>query len=97
MPRHPSQLYEAALEGVLLFTYLQWRFWRTDVARRRPGRIAGEFLVGYALVRMFCEQFREPDADLILGLSRGTFYSLFMIAAGVILILRLPKATVPTP
>lgn len=92
-PRHPSQLYEAALEGALLLAYLQWRFWRTDVAVRQPGRIAGEFLVGYALVRMFCEQFREPDAGLILGLSRGTFYSLFMIAAGTVLILRRSKAT----
>ena len=90
-PRHPSQLYEAALEGALLLAYLQWRFWRTDVATRKPGRIAGEFLVGYALVRMFCEQFREPDASLILGLSRGTFYSIFMILAGLVLILRRPK------
>jgi len=92
-PRHPSQLYEAALEGALLLAFLQWRFWRTDVASRQPGRIAGEFLVGYALVRMFCEQFREPDASLILGLSRGTFYSLFMIVAGLVLILRRPKNT----
>jgi len=89
-PRHPSQLYEAALEGLLLFAYLQWRFWKTDVARTRPGRLAGEFLVGYALVRIFCEIFREPDEgiSLIFGLSRGTFYSLFMIAAGAVLIAR---------
>lgn len=99
MPRHPSQLYEAALEGALLLAYLQWRFWRTDVASRQPGRIAGEFLVGYALARIVCEIFREPDLlsngqpNLILGLSRGTFYSIFMIVAGVFLILRRPKAT----
>jgi phosphatidylglycerol:prolipoprotein diacylglycerol transferase len=89
-PRHPSQLYEAALEGGLLFAYLQWRFWKSDVVRTRPGRLGGEFLVGYALVRIFCEIFREPDegVSLILGLSRGTFYSLFLIAIGAVLILR---------
>ena len=89
-PRHPSQLYEAALEGVLLFAYLQWRFWKSDAVRTRPGRLGGEFLVGYALVRIFCEIFREPDEGiaLIFGLSRGTFYSLFMIAIGAVLILR---------
>jgi len=86
LPRHPSQLYEAATEGLLLFAFAQWRLWKTDVVRREPGRLAGEFLVAYALVRMFCELFREPDAALILGLSRGTFYSIFLIVAGVALV-----------
>lgn len=88
LPRHPSQLYEAALEGALLLAYMQWRFWRSDTVAKRPGQLSGEFLLGYALVRIFCEQFREPDVgiDLILGLSRGTFYSLFMIVAGLVLI-----------
>lgn len=92
-PRHPSQLYEAGLEGALLFAYLQWRFWKSNAVRTRPGRLAGEFLVGYALVRIFCEFFREPDEGItpILGLSRGTFYSLFMIAAGIALIARRGK------
>lgn len=81
-PRHPSQLYEAATEGLILFSYLQWRYLYTD-ARRYPGRIGAEFLILYACFRIFCELFREPDASLILGISRGTFYSLFMIAAGV--------------
>ncbi|HZP60759.1 MAG TPA: prolipoprotein diacylglyceryl transferase [Opitutaceae bacterium] len=92
-PRHPSQLYEAGLEGLLLLTYLQWRFWKTDAARERPGRLSGEFLVGYALVRIFCELFREPDEgiSLIFGLSRGTFYSLFLIVAGAVLIVRRAK------
>lgn len=85
-PRHPSQLYEAATEGLLLFAFAQWRFWKTDVVLRQPGRLAGEFLIGYAFVRMFCEVFREPDAALILGVSRGTFYSFFLIAAGLTLI-----------
>jgi phosphatidylglycerol:prolipoprotein diacylglycerol transferase len=90
-PRHPSQLYEAALEGALLFALMQWRFWRTDVVRARPGRLAGEFLVAYACVRIAGEVFREPDAALILGMSRGTFYSLFLIAFGIFLWLRRPQ------
>jgi phosphatidylglycerol:prolipoprotein diacylglycerol transferase len=85
-PRHPSQLYEAALEGLLLLAFAQWRLWRTDVVARAPGRLAGEFLIGYALVRVVGEAFREPDASLILGVSRGTFYSIFLIAGGVALI-----------
>jgi len=89
VPRHPSQLYEAALEGLFLLAYIQWRWWSTPPPGRpgsRPtGQLAGEFFIAYALVRIFCELFREPDEGitLILGLSRGTFYSFFMIAAGV--------------
>jgi phosphatidylglycerol:prolipoprotein diacylglycerol transferase len=81
-PRHPSQLYEAALEGAVLFAYLQWRYLFTD-ARKYPGRIGAELLMLYACFRIFCEFFREPDAPLLLGISRGMFYSLFMIAGGV--------------
>jgi phosphatidylglycerol---prolipoprotein diacylglyceryl transferase len=88
LPRHPSQLYEAALEGALLFALVQWRFWRTDVVRTQPGRLSGEFLIAYAIVRMIGEVFREPDASLFFGLSRGTFYSIFLIIAGFILIVR---------
>jgi phosphatidylglycerol:prolipoprotein diacylglycerol transferase len=91
LPRHPSQLYEAALEGLVLLAFMQWRFWRSDIVAKRPGRLAGEFLLAYALLRMVGEIFREPDAALILGLSRGTFYSLFLIAAAVPLILRKPS------
>ena len=89
-PRHPSQLYEAGMEGLLLFAFMQWRFWKTDAARLQPGRMAGEFLIAYALVRVVGEIFREPDAGiaLIWGLSRGTFYSIFLIIAGTLLILR---------
>ncbi len=92
LPRHPSQLYAAALEGALLLVYMQWRFWRSDTARIRPGRLSGEYLIGYAIVRMFGEQFREPDASLLLGLSRGTFYSLFLVISGAILIARTTKS-----
>jgi len=88
-PRHPSQLYEAGLEGILLLCFMQWRFWRSNVVRQRPGRLSGEFLLAYAVLRATGEIFREPDAgiNLILGLSRGTFYSIFLLAAGASLIL----------
>lgn len=79
--RHPSQLYAALLEGLILFAFIQWRFWRPS-AVKNPGKTAAEFLIGYGILRIIGEVFREPDASLILGLSRGTFYSLLLIAAG---------------
>jgi phosphatidylglycerol:prolipoprotein diacylglycerol transferase len=84
-PRHPSQIYEALLEGVVLLAYTQWRLWSTD-ALKTPGRLSGEFLALYAIVRIVGEQFREPDAGLIFGMSRGIFYSLFLFAAGLVVI-----------
>jgi len=95
MPRHPSQLYEAGLEGALLLAYMQWRFWRSDIVRLQPGRLCGEFLIGYAIVRAIGERFREPDADLIWGLSRGTFYSIFLLIAGIALIISSQRAKLP--
>ena len=96
-PRHPSQLYEAGLEGGLLLIYLQLRFWRSDVVRTHPGRLSGEFFILYGIVRIFSEQFREPDAgiSLIFGMSRGIFYSTFLIAAGLVLWLRPPTVLSP--
>ena len=85
-PRHPSQFYEALLEGLFLTIYTQWRFWRSPVTRERPGQLAGEFLILYAVVRAVGEIFREPDASLLFGLSRGTFYSLFLVVGGLILV-----------
>jgi phosphatidylglycerol:prolipoprotein diacylglycerol transferase len=82
-PRHPSQLYAAVLEGALLFAYAQWRFCRTSPP---AGQLGGEFLIGYGIVRIVGELFREPDAALIIGLSRGQFYSIFMILAGAAII-----------
>jgi phosphatidylglycerol:prolipoprotein diacylglycerol transferase len=61
MPRHPSQLYEASLEGVLLFLILLVIAFRTD-AFKRPGLVSGLFLIGYAIARSTCELFREPDS-----------------------------------
>jgi len=100
VPRHPSQLYEAALEGALLLACTQACFWRSTFVRRHPGRLTGVFLVGYALVRIFCELFREPDAELILGLSRGTFYSVFMLLAGIawlLVVRRNPPVVIKSP
>lgn len=90
-PRHPSQLYEAALEGLVLWGLTAWRYWRTDVPIRQPGRLTGEFLVAYAILRSLGEVFREPDAPLLLGLSRGTAYSAVMALLGIGLILRSRK------
>ena len=100
LPRHPSQLYEATAEGLIPLLYLQFRFWRCDIARTRPGQLAGEFLALYAIGRIVCEQFREPDrgiAPIVEGLSRGTFYSLFLLAAGGALILWSRRRTRPVP
>jgi phosphatidylglycerol:prolipoprotein diacylglycerol transferase len=93
LPRHPSQLYEAGLEGLVLFAWLQWRAYRSKALIEQPGRLAGEFLIGYALSRMVCELFREPDAGVsfLLGLQRGTFYSLFILAGGAALVLTARK------
>lgn len=82
-PRHPSQLYEALLEGGILFAYVQWRFWKT---RPTIGQISGEFLLAYGVVRIVGEMFREPDASLLFGLSRGQFYSIFLILGGAVVI-----------
>lgn len=82
-PRHPSQLYEALLEGLFLLVYTQIRYRATRL--KNPGQLTAEFIFIYALARIIGEQFRQPDAELIFGLSRGIFYSLFMfpLAAGL--------------
>lgn len=92
-PRHPSQLYEAGLEGLLLLVYMQCRFWmvrgrgprvdRNAPLSARPGHLMGEFLIGYSVARWIGEFFREPDAALILGFSRGSFYSIFLFVTGL--------------
>jgi phosphatidylglycerol:prolipoprotein diacylglycerol transferase len=86
--RHPSQLYEAMTEGLILFAVLWWLTHRMG-ALRRPGVIAGAFLVGYGLARSFCELFREPDAGhwfTIGPFTAGILYSLPMILVGILLI-----------
>ncbi len=78
-PRHPSQIYEALCEGVLLFLIL-WIV-RTKF-RTRNGVLTGLFFICYAILRIFVENFREPDASLILGITRGQFFSIFLIVIG---------------
>jgi len=80
-PRHPSQLYEAALEGLLLFTVLY--FVRTRVKNLANGVLTGLFFIIYAVVRIFGEHFREPDSELVMGITKGQFYSVFMILIGL--------------
>jgi phosphatidylglycerol---prolipoprotein diacylglyceryl transferase len=89
-------LYEAALEGAVLFAVCAWLIYRRD-ALKRPGLIAGVFIAGYGLARSFCELFREPDAEhwATFGLmTAGIMYSLPMIAAGFYLAQR---ARTPRP
>ncbi|CAN7403336.1 prolipoprotein diacylglyceryl transferase [Neorhizobium sp. LjRoot104] len=90
--RHPSQLYEAGLEGIVLVLVLALMIFRFK-ALKVPGTIAGAFVIGYALCRIFVEFFREPDAQLgyLLGtnwLTMGMILSLPMIAAGLWAIVR---------
>jgi phosphatidylglycerol:prolipoprotein diacylglycerol transferase len=84
-PRHPSQLYEAGLEGLLLLAVLSFLFWRTQ-ARYKPGLLLGVFLVGYGCSRFFVEYFREPDVQLGIlpwGLSMGQTLSAPMVFVGL--------------
>jgi len=86
IPRHPSQLYEFALEGIAFFVLL----WLYSAKPRPVGAVSGMFLVGYGVFRSAAEFFREPDDGfmgvLTLGISMGQWLSLPMIVAGVIMI-----------
>ena len=87
LPRHPSQLYQAGLEGFVLFAALWWFARRT----RAPGSLAGFFLVGYGIARFIGEFFRTPDAGIFgqsTVVSMGQWLSLPMIVAGAYLLLR---------
>jgi phosphatidylglycerol:prolipoprotein diacylglycerol transferase len=97
-PRHPSQLYEAVLEGIVLFAILAWMFWKTQ-ARYEPGKLVGAFLFFYGLFRFAVEFIREPDNQLIAftqatGLHMGQWLSLPMIFAGLWLMLTAKKRRV---
>lgn len=90
VPRHPSQLYEAALEGLVLGLVMLWLA-RRPRRSEEAGRLAGVFLAGYGLARFLVEFVREPDAQLgyLLGaLTMGQLLSLPMIAAGLLLVAR---------
>jgi phosphatidylglycerol:prolipoprotein diacylglycerol transferase len=84
LPRHPSQLYEALLEGLVLFVVLTALI--RAGALKRPGFILGAFAFGYGVARTICEQFREPDPQLGFlwgGLTMGTLLSLPLMLAGL--------------
>jgi phosphatidylglycerol:prolipoprotein diacylglycerol transferase len=94
-PRHPSQLYEAGLEGVCLFT-ISLVLDRVFKARLRPGVITGTFLIGYAAARSISELFREPDKQLgflIFGTTMGQLLSIPLLIGGLWLILRAKPVT----
>ena len=87
LPRHPSQLYEAGLEGLLLLAITAFFAWRGGL--RRPGLVAGVFGIGYGCARITSEFFREPDPDLEAlahGLTMGMVLSAPMILIGVALV-----------
>jgi len=89
--RHPSQLYQAAAEGLVLGAVLWW-IWRKP---RRPGVVGSWFLITYGVLRMATEIWRLPDAHLevqrVLGLSRGQWLSAAMVVAGVVILLVLGR------
>jgi len=84
LPRHPSQIYQFLLEGMLLFVLLWWYARRP----RAPGQVAAAFLVGYGVFRFAVEFFREPDAHLgllSLGMSMGQWLCVPMVLVGALL------------
>lgn len=92
MPRHPSQLYEAGLEGLLLAAVMMYLFWRTR-ARWKPGLLVGVFAFGIALARFLVEFYREPDEQLkqfalSSGMSMGQWLTLPLLAAGLFFAIR---------
>lgn len=92
LPRHPSQLYEAALEGPLLFVIL-WALYRFSSAKQRPGVLTGSFVFGYGVLRFLVEFVREPDQQLLAfaqatGLHMGQWLCIPMIIGGGALIAR---------
>ena len=89
-PRHPSQLYEAGLEGIFLFGLLAFAIWKVGLLRK-PGYVTGLFLLGYGLIRATLETVRQPDAGLDhlpLGLTMGMILSVPMMLVGAWLIWR---------
>jgi phosphatidylglycerol:prolipoprotein diacylglycerol transferase len=94
-PRHPSQLYEAALEGLVLFAVLWFMFWRSQ-ARYEPGKLVGAFIFFYGIFRFAVEFIREPDSQLVefaqaTGLHMGQWLTLPMILGGIYLMVTAKK------
>ncbi|GAN69554.1 prolipoprotein diacylglyceryl transferase [Acetobacter orleanensis] len=98
IPRHPSELYEALTEGLLLFIIMFVASRRQSV-REQPGFLAGLFLAGYSCARTFCEFFREPDAFLGFlpgGVTMGQVLCMPMLLAGVALMVHASRSPVYT-
>ena len=105
LPRHPSQLYEAALEGLVLFVVMFALVQFTKI-RTRPGLLMGVFLIGYGSARIIVEFFREPDIQigfLTSGTTLGQWLSVPLLVAGIYFIYRanshapLDRRPSPTP
>ena len=95
LPRHPSQLYEATFEGLLLLAVMSFLFWRTR-ARALPGMLAGAFTFGFGFLRFFIEFFREPDVQvgyLAFGLTMGQWLCLPMVLVGAYLMMASRRTT----
>jgi phosphatidylglycerol:prolipoprotein diacylglycerol transferase len=97
-PRHPSQLYEAILEGLVLMAILGWMFWRTK-ARYEPGKLVGAFILFYGIFRFGVEFVREPDSQLTefartTGLHMGQWLTVPMILGGIYLMATAAKRRV---
>jgi phosphatidylglycerol---prolipoprotein diacylglyceryl transferase len=97
-PRHPSQLYEAFFEGIVLFCILAWMFWKTE-ARYEPGKLVGALGFFYGIFRFGVEFIREPDSQLIrfsqaTGLHMGQWLSIPLIVLGAYLMLTAKKRRV---
>lgn len=93
MPRHPSQLYQAGLEGVLLGLLMLWA-WRCTRLRAYHGKLSGVFLIGYGCARLVGELFREPDAQLgflVAGTTMGQWLSVPMVLLGTYCLFRRPR------
>ncbi len=98
-PRHPSQLYEAALEGLLLLAVLAWAIYGAKLQNRR-GVVMGIFVLGYGLIRVSLENVREPDTYMPafpFGLTMGMILSIPMILFGLWLIWRGMREPLPPP
>jgi phosphatidylglycerol:prolipoprotein diacylglycerol transferase len=94
LPRHPSQLYEAALEGIALFFIMLVCVFLIPVNKRKPGLLMGIFVIGYAVARSIGEFFREPEIDygsITHYITYGQLLSLPLILMGLYLILRQPQ------
>ena len=95
LPRHPSQLYQAFLEGLVLFVVMRL-LWRSPFIRNRPGTLTGCFSIGYGITRTIGELFRAPDTFigfLAAGTTMGQWLSLPMVLAGALFIWRAKPVT----